>query len=114
MHLVCEFSEVCPGYVQFQVHKGSSLEVKSQIWRELKLVRDFIPVLINCRFDENPINNEGAFVCAHNILHYMYMGIIFNTQGQVTPKLMVGSGKNFKLPEILYLFWLPARFMKIQ
>ena len=52
-----------------------------------------------CRFDDDPIKNEDAFVST-TFLHYMCMGKFFNTQGQVTQKLMVGSGKNSKLSGI--------------
>ena len=37
-----------------------------------------------------------------------------NTQGQVTPKLKVGSGKNSNLSEVLCLFYLSASLMKSQ
>ena len=47
--------------------------MKSQNLRELKLVRDFIPVLITCRFDEIPIKMK-ALSCPQHVLHYMYIG----------------------------------------
>ena len=30
-------------------------KVTGQIWLELKLVRDFMPVMVSCKFDEGPI-----------------------------------------------------------
>ena len=88
MHFVCELSEACPGYVHFQVLKGKYHEVKSQVWRELKLVRDFILVLVTCIFDEDPIKNGGAFVSTTFFSIIYVPENIFNTQEQVTPKLI--------------------------
>ena len=62
MHLICEVSEVCLRYMQFQVFKGKSPEVKSHIWPEFELVQDFMPVLVTCRFDEDQIKNVSAIV----------------------------------------------------
>ena len=44
----------------------------------------------------------------------MYPQLVSDTQGQVTPKLMVGSDRNSKSSEIVYLPLLPKSLMKIQ
>ena len=31
-------------------------------WPEMELVRDVMPVLVTCKFDEDPIKNEGTIV----------------------------------------------------
>ena len=73
-----------------------------------------MPVLVICRFDEDPIKNEGTIVSI-TFFHYMCMGKKnFNTQGLVTPKLIAESGPKSYLSETLCLFWLPARLKKIQ
>ena len=32
------------------------------IWPKCELIRDFMPVLVTCKFDKDPINNESASV----------------------------------------------------
>ena len=44
----------------FQCSKASNSETQSQM--EFKLVRDFMPVLVICKFDKDPIKNEGTVV----------------------------------------------------
>ena len=34
-------------------------EVKAPIWPEFELVRDFIAVLVTCKFEEDSIKSEG-------------------------------------------------------
>ena len=42
--------------------------------------------LVTCRFDIDPIKNEGAILsCSQHFLHYNSMGKSFDAQGQVTP-----------------------------
>ena len=36
------------------------VEVNGPIWAEIKLVRDFMPVLVTSKFDKDPIKNECA------------------------------------------------------
>ena len=42
--------------------RGSNSKETSPIWSEIKLVRDFMPVLLSCKFDENRIKMEGVSV----------------------------------------------------
>ena len=76
------------------------------IWPEIKLVPDFMPVLVICKFEEDPIKTEGAIDRIHNIFS--------DAQGQVTPKSMDGYGQNSNSSEILCMSWLPASVMKIR
>ena len=57
------------------------------IWSNFVLVRDFIVVLITCKKEEDPIKNEGARVATRYV-------DFFGAQGQITPKAVVGSGRN--------------------
>ena len=38
--------------------KAIKSKVNSLIWPEIELVRDFMDVLVTCKFDEAPIKNE--------------------------------------------------------
>ena len=42
--------------------RASNFKVNSPIWPKIELVRDFMPVLVNCKFEEYPIKNEGVIV----------------------------------------------------
>ena len=64
--------------------KACNSEVNSPLWPEMVLVQDFMPVLVVCKFEEDPIKTEGAI-----------MSIFFSSaQGQVTRKSMDGCVQN--------------------
>ena len=42
----------------FHCSTASNFEVNCLIWPEIKLVRDFMYVLVTCKFDEALIKNE--------------------------------------------------------
>ena len=46
-----------------------------RIWPTLELVRDIIVVLVTCKYEEDPIKNEGARVLTR-FSHYNPMGAI--------------------------------------
>ena len=46
----------------FQRSRAGNCEVSRQMWLLFELVRDVMPVLVSCKFDEDPIKNEGAIV----------------------------------------------------
>ena len=47
---------------KFQCSRAKRSTVNSLIWPEFELVRDFMPVLVICKFDDNRIKSEGARV----------------------------------------------------
>ena len=51
-----------------------------RIWLKFKHVRDIIDVLITCKYEEDPIKNEGA-----RVLSILY-DVFSDAQGQLTPK----------------------------
>ena len=79
-------------------------KLKSRIWPEFELVWDFMPVLLICNFDEDPIKNEGAIVSS----------TFFRCSRASNSELMVGSGRNSNSSETLWLLWLPASLTKIR
>ena len=50
------------------------------IWPKFELIRDVMPVLVTCKFDEDPIKNEGAIDRTMSNMGFL------GTKGRVTPK----------------------------
>ena len=46
----------------FQTLKGSNSAVLGPNWPNFELVREFMDVLVTCKYEEDPIKNEGARV----------------------------------------------------
>ena len=42
--------------------RASNSEVKSPIWPEFKHVRDFMAVLVTCKFEDDLIKSEGTIL----------------------------------------------------
>ena len=55
-----------------------------------------------------------ALECSQDFSHYKYMGIFPDTQGQLTLKSVVGSGRISNSSKTLWLSSLPAKMKKIQ
>ena len=64
-------------------------------------------VLITCKYEEDPIKNEGARVLT------LYINFS-DTQGQITLVLVVVSGRNFNSSKLSCLLSLPARMRLIK
>ena len=70
VNLTCNFRKdpiknkrYAPDKVKYGVFRHSSASnsvVNSLIWQEIKLLRDFMAVLVTCKFDEDPIKKEVA------------------------------------------------------
>ena len=60
-------------------------------------------VLIACKYDEDPIKNEGARVVTTLFIDFS------QAQGQLTPKSVMESGQNSNLSKLLWLTLLPAK-----
>ena len=65
-------------------------------------------VLVICKYEEDPIKNEGA-----RVLTRLYV-VFSDAQGQLTPKSAVEFCRNSISSKLLYLSLLPARMKKIQ
>ena len=46
----------------FKRSRASNSKVTGQIWSDYELVRDFMPVLVTRKFDDDPIKNEDTIV----------------------------------------------------
>ena len=64
----------------FRRSRAANSEVLGRIWPKFKVVRDIIDVLVTCKYEEDPIKNEGA-----RVLTRLY-DVFSDAQGQLTPK----------------------------
>ena len=64
-------------------------------------------VLVTCKNEEDPIKKEGAGVFT------LYIDFS-DTQGQITPDSVVGSGRNLNSFKLSCISLLPARMEMIQ
>ena len=65
-------------------------------------------VLVTCKYEEDPIKNEGA-----RVVTTLY-SIFSDAQGQITLVLVSVSGKNLNSSKLSLMSSLPARMKKIQ
>ena len=87
--------------------RASNTEVNSLIWPKFKLIREFMAVLITCKFDEDPIKIECTTDRTMSNMGFL------STQGQVTLTWIVWCSWKSNSSEILWLSSLPARLTKI-
>ena len=65
-------------------------------------------VLVTCKYEEDPIKNEGA-----RVFTTLYSNFS-DAQGQITLELVVVSGRNFKSFQLSCMSTLPARMRMIE
>ena len=64
----------------FRRSRAANSAVLGGIWLKFELFQDIIDVLVTCKYEEDPIKNEGARVLTR--LYDVFSG----AQGQLTPK----------------------------
>ena len=64
----------------FRCSRADNSAVLGRIWLKFELVQDIIDVLVICKYEEDPIKNEGA-----RVLTRLY-DFFSDAQGQLTPK----------------------------
>ena len=69
----------------FRRSRAANSAVLGRIWLKFELIRDIINVLVTCKYEEDPIKNEGA-----RVLTRLY-DVFSDAQGQLTLK----SGAEF-------------------
>ena len=87
----------------FQTLKGSLLRSLGPIWPNFELVRDVMGVLVTCKYEEDPIKNEGA-----RVVTTLYSNFS-DAQGQITLVLVSVSGRNLNSSKLSCMSSLPAR-----
>ena len=83
-----EWSQHC--LLIFRRSKAAKSEFGDGILPEFKRVQTFITVIINCKKEEDPSENEGNKV-VNRFSHYKYIGIFPDAQGLPTVNSLVGS-----------------------
>ena len=68
--------------------RAANSAVHDRIWCNFELFCDFMIVLLACDNEEDPIKIEGARVTTRKYVDFS------GAQGQITPKSVVGSGRN--------------------
>ena len=81
--------------------------VLGPIWPNFELVRDVMDVLVTCKYEEDPIKNEGA-----RVVTTLYSKFS-DAQGQITLVLVLVSGRNLNSSKLSCMSSLPARMRMI-
>ena len=64
----------------FRRSRAANSAVLGRIWLKFELVQDIINVLVTCKYEEDPIENESA-----RVLTRLFV-VFSDAQGQLTPK----------------------------
>ena len=49
-------------YINFQTSKGANSVVGDEIWQKFKLIQAFLVILVTCKNDDDPFENESTRV----------------------------------------------------
>ena len=90
---------------KIQRSRANNSKVYIPIRPKLELIQAFLPVLITCKFDKYLIKSDWE---------KLETSFFFTTQGHVTPKWLVRSGRNSNPSNISCLSLLPVSLMKIE
>ena len=87
--------------------RAANSAVLGPIWPNFEIVRDVMNVLVTCKYEEDPIKNEGARVDTTLYSNFS------DAQGQITLVLVSVSGRNLNSSKLLCMSSLPARMRMI-
>ena len=87
--------------------RAANSAVLGPIWPNFELVRDVMDVLVTCKYEEDPIINEGARVDTTLYSNFS------DGQGQITLVLVSVSGRNLNSSKLSCMSSLPARMRMI-
>ena len=87
--------------------RAANSAVLGPIWQNFELVRDVMDVLVTCKYEEDPIKNEGA-----RVITTLYSNFS-DAQGQITLMLVWVSGRNLNSSKLSCMSSLPARMRMI-
>ena len=103
-----ECSQDFSHYVDFSRRsRAANSAVLGPIWPNFKLIRDVMDVLVTCKYEEDPIKNEGA-----RVITTLYSNFS-DAQGQITLVLVSVSGQNLNSSKLSCMSSLPARMRMI-
>ena len=106
--MLTRFSPLLVYGIFFRRSRAANSAVLDRIWLKFKLVQDIMDVLVTCKYEEDPIKNEGA-----RVLTRLY-NAFSDAQGQLTPTSAAEFSQNSNSSKLLSLSSLPARMKKIQ
>ena len=87
--------------------RAANAAVLGPILPNFELVRDVIDVLVTCKYEEDPIKNEGA-----RVVTTLYSNLS-DAHGQITLVLVSVSGRNLNSSKLSCMSLLPARMRMI-
>ena len=87
--------------------RAANSAVLGPIWPNFELVRDVMDVLVTCKYEKDPIKNEGARVVTPLYSNFS------DAQGQITLVLVSVSGGNLNSSKLSCMSLLPARMRMI-
>ena len=79
----------------FRRSRAANSVVLSRIWPKFELVRDIIDVLVTCKYEKDPIKNEGT-----RVLTRLY-DVFSDAQGQLTPNSEMEFWPNLNSSKLL-------------
>ena len=88
--------------------RAANSTILGPIWPTFELVRDVMDVLVTCKYEENPIKNEGARVDTTLYSNFS------DAQGQITLVLVSVYGRNLSSSKLSCMSLLPARMRMIE
>ena len=100
-----EFTRFLPFYVYGDFSRRSraaNSAVLGLIWPNFELIRDVMDVLFTCKYEEDPIKNEGATVGTTLYSNFS------DAHGQITLVLVPVSGRNLNSSKLLCMSSLPV------
>ena len=83
-------------------------DAQAQLWPNFELVRDVMDFLVTCKYEADPIKNEGARVDTTLYSNFS------DAQGQITLVLVSVSGRNLNPSKLSCMSSLPARMRLIK
>ena len=89
----------------YRCSRAANSAVLGPIWPNFELVRDVMNVLVTCKYEKDPIKNEGARVDTTLYSNFS------DAQGQIT--LVLVSGRNLNSSKLSCMSSLPARMRLI-
>ena len=84
-----------------------TMETSGWIWPNFKLIQALMYVIITCKYEKDPTKNSREKV-ETSFSHYKPMGIFSDVQGQLTPQLVVQSGRDSNSFELSCMLSLPT------
>ena len=102
--VLTRFSPLCQVYgIFFKRSRAANFTVLGQIMPNFKLVRDIIDVLVTCKYEEDPIKNEGA-----RVLTRLY-NVFFRRSRATNSEVSGGILPKFELIQALIVFLVTCK-----